>query len=35
VDITNGLTAIMMTNTTTEGCRGNHPKNIARAIYGA
>ena len=34
VDFASGITAIMMTNTSTEGCLGEHPKKIARAIYG-
>ncbi len=33
IDPQNGMTAIMMTNTSTEGCLGEHPKKIARAIY--
>ena len=34
IDFASGITAIMMTNTSTEGCLGEHPKKIARAIYG-
>jgi CubicO group peptidase (beta-lactamase class C family) len=34
VDLANGMTAIMMTNTTPDGCSGLHPRNVARAIYG-
>jgi hypothetical protein len=34
VDFANGITAIMMTNTTPDGCSGLHPRNVARAIYG-
>ncbi len=33
IDPTNGITAIMMTNTAMEGSNGEHPKKIARAIY--
>jgi CubicO group peptidase (beta-lactamase class C family) len=34
VDFANGITAIMMTNTSPDGCSGLHPRNVTRAIYG-
>jgi CubicO group peptidase (beta-lactamase class C family) len=33
VDFTNGITCISLTNTPIEGCNGEFPKQIARAIY--
>lgn len=35
VDFAAGITAVMVTNTATEGCVGDYPKVVARAIYGA
>jgi CubicO group peptidase (beta-lactamase class C family) len=35
IDFTNGISAMMMTNTSLEGCNGNYPKDVARAIYGS
>jgi CubicO group peptidase (beta-lactamase class C family) len=34
IDFTNGITAIMLTNTPIEGSVGMYPRNVARAIYG-
>lgn len=34
IDFANGITAISMTNTPYEGCNGEYPKQVARAIYG-
>lgn len=33
IDFTNGITMISMSNTPIEGCNGEFPKDIARAIY--
>lgn len=35
IDFANGLTAVTFTNTPYEGCNGDYPRQVARAIYGA
>ena len=35
VDFANGIVAVMMTNTTLEGCTGAYPRELTNAIYGA
>lgn len=34
IDFTHGLTTITLTNTPYEGCNGQYPRQVARAIYG-
>ena len=34
VDFTNGISTLTLTNTPIEGCNGQYPKQVARAIYG-
>jgi CubicO group peptidase (beta-lactamase class C family) len=34
VDLANGLTAVMLTNTAVEGCTGRYPDELRDAIYG-
>lgn len=34
IDFTNGITAVLLTNTASEGVRGAYPNEVARAIYG-
>jgi CubicO group peptidase (beta-lactamase class C family) len=35
VDFASGITTLMMTNTPLEGCGGDYPRDLTRAIYGA
>ena len=33
VDFVNGISCVTLTNTPIEGCNGEYPKQVARAIY--